>query len=299
MIKGLTPRLCEIGKIKIGGKGSERTAKNGRKYRIPVKYNHFVITKTMRDAKGILIPDNALMKKIGEKPKEIRIRLMFDDIDLNFQTSYAVYKGKKCYCRGDGETALRLNEKSGEKIEQKCDPTKCKILIDGHCKVSGILSCLLPQADRLGGVYKFRTHSINSVLNILGSLHFLKMATGGVLFNLPLKLELIDKQTEEHGIIKCVNIIFDGDVNKLTKEVTTELTRRKIGNVDVKRIETEAAKSGILTDNDQPGDVEDEFYYDGPEEIEPAGSGPEEVTEKLQQSEPENEGEDFDGESLF
>lgn len=282
MIKGLTPRLCEIGKIKIGGKGEERESKKtGKKYRIPKKFDHFVITKTMKDSSDNFMIDKELMKKIGPKPKEIQIRLMFDDIELNFQTSYACYKGKKCYCRGDGEKAMRLNEKTKERKEIDCNPAECKILIDGHCKVSGILSCLLPQADRLGGVYKFRTHSINSVLNILGSLQFLLMASGGILFNLPLKLELVDKQTEEHGIIKTVNIIFDGDIEALTQAVGVENQRRNIGNVDIKQIEQNAVKSGLLIDTDSPENVESEFYYNGPDEIEQTGSAPEDVIDKL------------------
>jgi len=284
MIKGLPLRLCEIGKIKIGGKGKLVKSKSGKEFRVPAKYDYFVVTTMEKDKDDNFIPDKSIMEKIGEKPRELKVRLLFDDIDLNFQTSYACYKGKKCFCHGDGETATRTAEKNeNEKIQVPCDPTTCPYMIDGHCKVSGILSCLLPESGTLGGVHKFRTHSYNSIMNILGSLSFLQMASGGILMNLPLKLIMVDKQTEEHGTVKTVNLVFDGDVNLLTKAVSFESRRRNIGRIDVAQIEHQGRASGILDDTDDPEDVSDEFYTADEQVTETAGTTAEKVSEKIQE----------------
>jgi len=43
------PRLAEVGKIKIGGKGKKVTSKKGAQFRVPEKYDHFVITTNFKD----------------------------------------------------------------------------------------------------------------------------------------------------------------------------------------------------------------------------------------------------------
>ena len=45
-----------------------------------------------------------------QKLTEIPVRLLYDDIDLNFPTRYSCYKGNQCWCTGDGERAQRLGE---------------------------------------------------------------------------------------------------------------------------------------------------------------------------------------------
>lgn len=295
MIKNIQPRLCEIGKIKIGGKGRETTTKSGKKMRLPVKYDHFVITKTTKDSDDNFEVDKDLMAQLGGKPKELSIRLLFDDIDLNFQTSYSCYKGKKCFCRGDGEKAMRINDETGIRKEISCIPEECEYKQKGYCKISGILSCLLPQASRIGGVYKLRTHSYNSVVNVLSALQFLSLATNGMLFNLPLKLELIEKETEEHGKIKVVNIAFDGNMDQLNNTIVQEKQRRLSGNIDVKKIEEKAVNSGLLEDNEEDEEIENEFYT---KTNNSKGNDAEDVKAKLKHKEKENVKKN-DNEDLF
>jgi hypothetical protein len=118
-VKGLTPQLAERGKIKIGMKGEEKTSSQGKKFMLPVKLDHFLITTMQRDAAGRLMPDVALMARLkpeGGKITEIPVRLLYDDIDLNFPTRYACYKGNRCWCSGDGETAQRLDEAANTRM---------------------------------------------------------------------------------------------------------------------------------------------------------------------------------------
>lgn len=154
MIKNLTPRLAEVGKIKIGMLGDLRESKGGKKFRLPKKLDHFIVTTTDKGNDGNFILDQSVMKAIGDNPTEISIRLLFDDIDLNFHTSYQYYHGRKCLCRGDGEKAERVLN-AGKPTEKKetraCDFQSCEFAKKGSCKVSGILSCSLPDSEYLGG----------------------------------------------------------------------------------------------------------------------------------------------------
>ncbi|MBW1953529.1 MAG: hypothetical protein JRI66_10670 [Deltaproteobacteria bacterium] len=122
-VKGLTPQLAERGKIKIGEKGEMRTSSQGKQFALPRKLDHFLITTMQRDAAGRLMPDATLMARLkpeGGKLTEIPVRLLYDDIDLNFPTRYACYKGNRCWCSGDGETAQRLTGENGKYQEVSC-----------------------------------------------------------------------------------------------------------------------------------------------------------------------------------
>jgi len=262
-LKYLNPRLAEVGKIKLGGLGEERTSKSGKKYRLPVKYDHFVITTTERDkSTGQFITDIELMKKMSDdlKPKEIPIRLVFDDIDMNFYTTFASYQGKKCFCKGDGEKAER------EGKQGKCDPETCKLFQpdkDGKtkCKVSGILSCMISCNPEFGGVYRFRTHSWNSVSNILASLQFISDETNGILKGIPLKLKMLKKTTEEHGDVNIVTIVLDGiEMEEMRMSALAEWSSRKQLGIEMKQIETKALNAGFLVSVDLPEDIQDEYY---------------------------------------
>jgi hypothetical protein len=266
MIKNFIPRLAEIGKIKIGGKGEKRKSpSSGKEYQIPVKFEHFVITTMEKDASNNFRTDKHIMKQIGTEAKEIDISLLYDDISLNFLNSYAFYAGKKCICRGNGETAQRTN-KEGKTTNVKCDVFQCPYMLDRKCKPNGILSCVLPQSDKVGGVYKFRTTSWYSVQNILSSLMYIATKTNGILAGIPLKLCFSKRATESHGNVPVVNLMSCEGEQKLLESVVTEKKRRDRFNLDIKQIESSAIESGIIDDNDDPEDIESE-YYSEPESI--------------------------------
>jgi hypothetical protein len=206
------------------------------------------------------------MKELGTKPKEIPIRLIFDDIDMNFYTSFQYYHGKKMMCKGDGEKAVWYGSEDGVPKSGVCDPDTCKFAQPDSkgatkCKISGILSCMLPFVMDIGGVYRFRTHGWNSVSNILASLQFISENTGGVLQGLPLKLKMLKKSTEEHGNVNTVTIVLDGiQMVKMRELAFQEFQNRKMLGINMKMIEDKAIASGFLEDKDDPVDVEEEFY---------------------------------------
>ncbi|MCG7852614.1 MAG: hypothetical protein MIO92_08840, partial [Methanosarcinaceae archaeon] len=112
------------------------TSGQGKDFQLPKKLEHFRVVSLHRGDDGNYISDEAVHDMYGEKPTELPVRLLFDDIELNFQCRYSCFKGKTQWCTGDGEYGWRLDEK-GENQAFKCpcprqDPTykgsdKCKI----------------------------------------------------------------------------------------------------------------------------------------------------------------------------
>lgn len=252
-------QMLEVGKIKIGMKGETRKSGKGTDYQLPVKLNHFIVTTTEKGADGNFLLDAVVMKKLGDKPTEIPIRLPFDDIDLNFFTQYQYYHGKKAVCKGDGERADRITKEG--KITLQCDPETCEYSVGKKCKPSGVLSCMLPDSPDLGGIYRFRTHGWNSVSGILASLMFLKDNTNGVLQGLPMKLKFLKKNTEEHGAVPVVTVVLDGvEIQKFRQLAHDEAQNRRELGVDMPQIEYQAGLSGFTDDKDDPADIQDEFY---------------------------------------
>jgi len=299
-IKGLTPQLAERGKIKIGGLGDERKKQGSNEtYRLPVKYDHFVITTMQRDAAGRFMADDALMKMVnpgGTKLVELPVRLLYDDIDLNFMTRYSAYQGSRCWCSGDGEEAQRFGEgviyfvpgvATGEPFdsdklqERKPGPNEygmvtcpCERLAADYkgqprCKPLGTLQALIEGVDRVGGVWKFRTTSWNTVNAILSSLALIKTLTGGPLAGIPLTLVLSPKTvTTPDGksmVAFIVSIEFRGPEQQLA-EIGYEIALRRIERrVKMDTVEVEARKLLLLPHLEpapEQAETAAEFYPD-------------------------------------
>ena len=237
------------------------------------------------------------MSILGDKPKEIAITLPFDDIDMNFFTSFQYYHGKKCICQGDGITAIRI-DKNDVSNQAECNPDKCEHLESGKCKVSGILSCHIKASMEIGGVYRFRTHSWNSVSNILASLKYFSDNTNGILQGLPLKLKFLKKSTAEHGNVNVVTIVLDGiEMLALRSKALAENKDRDRLGINMKQLQIQAVNEGFLDDTDDPEDVEVEFYNDETEPVE--GVSANEVLDKIQEEPEKVEPNNTGGKSLL
>ena len=268
MIKGLMPGLKEIGKIKIGKKGEMRKSAKGNDFRPPEKFDHFEVVTLHKDDNGDFIPDAAIMGLIGDNAKALSVFLLYNDPTLNFMTRYNQYKGGKCMCSGDGETATQAD---GTKI--KCNPATCPVFATKKCKPNGILSVILKDAPRLGGVYKFRTTSYNSIRSILSSMFFLQSLTGGILANIPLKMTVTPMSVNPVGsptaqTIYVVNLEYPGTVDDLRKQ-TLQLMTEQAG-MHSKMIELEAQARAAISapeTKEEIQDVELEFYPDNQKEV--------------------------------
>lgn len=100
-IKGLMPGLVERGKIKIGIKGRTTESGRGKEFQPPQKLDHFIVTTLQRAPDGNFVRDEAVHARIGDRPTEIPIRLLYDDSELDFQSRYVCFRGKTMWCSGD------------------------------------------------------------------------------------------------------------------------------------------------------------------------------------------------------
>lgn len=284
-IRGLVPRLPERGKIKIGGLGQERTSQAGNKWQAPVKFDHFVITTLERGSDGNLLPDLAMRERFGDKPTSLPVRLLFDDPTLNMPTRYACYKGRSLWCAGDGATAQRLNDKTGEHFEVECtcplaDPTIKRGPTEMRCKMNGALSVLIDGASGIGGVWKFRTTSYNSILGLLSSMSFIRQVTGGPLANIPLQLTLQPRQAANPVDGSAVQIFvvgleFDGDMEALQDTGHRIALHRATTHLSIEHIEEEARRvlalappsNAPLPGDDSAEDIVSEYYPEQTEQM--------------------------------
>jgi len=261
VIKGLTMRLAECGKIKIGIKGKMVTSKKGTQFRPPQKLDHFVVTTMDKSEDDDFSPDPYLMSKYGDKCREIPVRLPYDDPSLNFPTSLAYYDSSACKCRGDRELAITSE---GQIIP--CDPVTCKYAQEDKCKPYGVLSVMLDDAPTVGGVYKFRTTGWNSINNLLSSMELIRGLTNGLLAGLPLMLTLTPKHTtvpntKTPTIIYMANLVYRGSLPEMAKTIKQTLDTRILLQYSVKDFEKLAEEALSLPEApEECKDIVEEFY---------------------------------------
>ena len=286
MIKNLCPGLMEMGKIKIGNKGAVRKSQSGNDWQAPQKLDHFLVTTMQRGADNNFLLDEFIHKQLGDAPKSIPVRLIYDDISLNFATRYICYYGKTVFCSGDGESAQRLQKDGTTKtIACTCGRQDPKYTGDdgpagpeglggknskGKCKINGILSVIIDGAMAVGGVWKFRTTSYNSVVGILSSLALIQRITGGRLAGIPMNMTVSPKTVQDpiagnQQTIYVVGLQYAGTVESL-REVGYEIAMVEAKHgISMARIEHDAmlmlshVPAAGLGD-DLASDVVDEFY---------------------------------------
>jgi Recombination directionality factor-like len=288
-IKNTTPRLAEWGKIKIGAKGEMKTSNQGKQFAQPQKLDHFIITTMERDAAGRLLPDGDLMARLkpeGDKITSIPILLLYDDSEVNFLTRYAAYVGNTLWCQGDGESAQRLQDGKYQTVTCPCPRLEEAYGGKDICKPNGVLQCLIQGVNRIGGVWKFRTTSWNSVQSIMSSMKLFQTITGGILAGIPLQMRVSPKTVNVRGsnqVVYVVSLEFSGTTQELT-QVALDITRRQAEyRVRLEHLEAEARKAWEHQEEspEEVKDIQQEFYPEGvvlnvsPEEIIPPGTQPE------------------------
>ncbi len=273
-IKNLVLQLAERGKIKIGVKGELTTSGKGMEFSQPKKLDHFIITTMERDQTGRFIEDVELMRRLapsGGKIREIPVRLLYDNPDLNFPTRLACYIGNRCVCQGNGETALQLTH-DGRYVEVECPCLRNQPDYQGRdrCKLNATLLVLLGGSERVGGVWKFRTTSWNTAKAILSSMALIRFITGGVLAQIPLRMVLSPKTVTAAAAGQCqvvyiVNLEFAGSEEDLT-DIGYRIRRKQIlHQVRMDRIEEEARLllAHQVETLEEQAEVQQEFYPEG------------------------------------
>ncbi len=258
MIKNLKVKLLEIGKIKCGKLGQERSTKDGRgTYRLPTKLKHFLVTTTQRDETGNFTPNIAIMKQIAETVNEpwdhltsIPVYLIFNSIEENFYTTYTCYKGKTLICTGDGETATNFT--TGEEISCPCPKLDRNYKGPTKCKIYGRLNVVLQNMDICGGSWVLRTTSWNTVQDILGSLMLIQKIAGR-LSGIPLMLKLFPRTVQlptGQATIYTTSLIYMGSPYALAEEARQHPM--------LEHNETIAPDQGITPEEET--EISEEFY---------------------------------------
>ena len=243
MIRGMTPQLAEVGKIKIGVKGEKMV----RGHLLPKKLDHFAIATLMKDEAGRLVMDDQMNKIIGEKCTSLDICLCYDDFAMNMPSSYAWFAQSKLVCMGNGETAMRRKE-DGSEEEMVCNPKECTEYKEKKCNPYGRLSVILSDANRIGGVYVLRTHGWNTIRNVLSSMAFIRKEAGGVLAGLPLRMRLLPMTVTPRDVghnvkIYAANIEFPGTLSELKQAGEKEMERRLKLGINMKQTEEKYRES--------------------------------------------------------
>lgn len=281
MIKGLKPQLSKCGHIKIGGKGKERKGKGGTTYRLPVKYDHFVVTKTYRDADDKLVIDEPLMKALlaehaspDGKLREIPVRLSSDDIETAFKHQYELYAGKQLACEGNGETARQYaHDKKTKKMlkEFREVPCPCPYLEreKNKCKASGTLRCSirLPDIAIAGADYSWHTTSTISIAKMLGSFEAIRQVVGQI-NEVPLMLVVTPVKVSPEGkaitVYTCHLELRASDLLEVQRAV---LEARKVrlalteGKTFIPMRQLVEAAQAAMPD-DEREEIADEFHHD-------------------------------------
>lgn len=279
MIKFLKKRLNEYGKIKIGRKGEEKTSSQGNKFRQPEKIDHFIVTTNERDNNGDFIKDTGMMEKIKNNPSTllnkdgnivgIPIRLLYNDLELNFPHQLSAYSGGKMVCCGNGETAHARITNFKTEIPCPCNRFDPGYTGKDKCKAVGSLTCIIDDAVFFGEVHKFRTTSINSIEAIVSFLELLAAHSHGHIAGIPLMLIVNNKTTSTPSgastTIQVVSICYRGNLDSLLENISTLIQSRQNLIEDIKLIESEARAAGageIFSSESDEVDFVQEFRPD-------------------------------------
>lgn len=220
----ISPRTVEVGKVKIGGLGSARKSQKGGTYRMPVKYDHFLVTTLVRNEQGDLAEDKELMEELAAnnyadadgKVRALPIFLLSDDLKDSMLSAYLWYNGKKMMARSDGVTVTKffdpktlnrlaepvVSEWQPEYMDLK-DGKSGKPLFKLHTTFSFVIAS---EKARWGGVYRFRTTSRISAEQMYGSLLQISQITCGFLRGVPLLLRVRPMVVTPAGTDKAVTI---------------------------------------------------------------------------------------------
>lgn len=276
MIKGLQKQLNPGGLIKIGKKGAMVKSANGVEFRPPKKLDHFQLVTTEKDANGDYIVDVDLQNKIKASGNGLvnkngclvglPIRLLYNDLELNFPHRYVSYVSGKLSCHGDGETSYKRIDSF--QVKHTCPCPRVESGYDGNdkCKPSGALTCIIDEAGLFGQTHTFRTTSLNTIKGIIGGIDLISMATGGRIAGLPLMLTMNAKQTTTpQGInttVYVVSICYRGGMADLRDEALRIMSTEKQYLLTMDSMEAAAKESAavLVVNPDDERDYVEEFF---------------------------------------
>jgi len=167
-------RMPRLGKIRLGIK-----VKNAKGVEYPKDVDYFVCPPEVQAI-------------YGEKPKELDVLIPSTDPALYFPQALKWYKGARLVCKGNGETATRINTETGNMFEMACP---CEHLKDpqtnpkGECTPRANLMVILPKVS-MGGAYQVDSGSNNNIINLNSTIAWIQSMLGRVAW-VPLTLKRV------------------------------------------------------------------------------------------------------------
>lgn len=293
MLKGLAITPPILGRISIG----KTIEKNGK--RLPQKDDQFTLTSQIQSRDGWLPHplDEELRDDQGSKLRNIPIRLLFNEPDLNFRADYSLFDRitGRPLCVGNGETCKRLTQNG---IQSLLCPTPdgCPLAQGGACKPYGRLNVTIGDEDPLGS-FVFRTTGFNSIRTLSARLQYFSAISGNRLAYLPLELRLRGKSSRQsHGTpIYFVDItVRTGRNLEDTLQEAQQLERnRQAAGFDQSALDLAARqgfKNGAFEDLEQDSNANVEEFFpcveDQPSAADPqiwlAAPAPSSLAQKLE-----------------
>jgi len=271
----LTARLTEVGKLKLGGLGDERRTGSGEKYRVPVKYDHFVITGLHRDPDGRLLPDVEVMESLKAhadpdgKLRRIPITLLSNDLDEVMTARYVAYAGRVKVAESDGLTLTEYTDgPGGARLAEPRQLPHSSAALDRWplLKLTVTLNAMIDAPGaRWGGVYKLRSTSQITANQLYGSLKLLQRLTGGILRGLPLQLVVRPMQVAPEGkptTIYVAHIELSGVQREKAREIALQQIRYELANIREARA-LEQQYRALLAHEELDEDEVEEFGLTG------------------------------------
>jgi len=170
-------RLPRLGKIRLGIK---EALSGGREY--PREVDYFVVPAEVAAV-------------YGEKTKMLDVMFPINDVEAVFPQAYKMYGGGKgLKCVGNGETSLRLDEKTQMMQERACP---CDLLTKKVCQRRAHLLVMLPKVS-LGGIYQIDVGSYHSIVDINSGLDYVQALIGRFAM-VPLILKRVPRETHDGG----------------------------------------------------------------------------------------------------
>ena len=166
----------------------------------PKKLDHFAFLKMEMVGKDMKwVVDKEKQDHYGAECKSVWIILMSNEAEDVFRTELAAYVKTRCWCRGDGEKAMRREKIDGKytgdfKIwngpcgNHGCPDFESQNGKPAACKPSADLYFILQDFPTLGTICRIHTSSYQSIRQISSALRDLQAVTGGRLMGIACKL---------------------------------------------------------------------------------------------------------------
>lgn len=257
--KLLNRRPQELGKIKIGGKGELRRSTGGNDFRLPVKYDHFVITTLNRGEDDNFIRNDEIHEKIGEAPTELAGVLMYPEPEQNLHAEMVQYRGRTKVVGCDGEERTELE--SGAR-------SACPRLEGGdcECKPYGRLHLQLWASPHMFGYHVFRTTSWESTANIQSVIKEI-YERFGTCYKAPVRLVLypstdtyMDGNKERTSESYKVGLVLAMSLEEAAEEMVRAKRLMDSTRRELLQIAGEVQEDLTKRDQEEAADIAEEFF---------------------------------------